>query len=200
MTLAAGSPTGSSGSGRRVRRTRRWRQYGRCQFVSTLELASTETKASLNGFGTEFVNFAQILVNSGAAWGFTGTNSLAAGTTLTDQGTVLLTGTSVAGAGAVTIDSAAVTPASATIADDGSWSGANFAVGATGAGDLLIDTAGSVSASGIDVAQSNGSSGTITVTGSQSSLSNSGSFVVGDAGLGTSSIEAGGTVMTNPAW
>ena len=60
--------------------------------VSTLELAAMPNQGTLNGFGTEFINFAQILVDQNASWAFTGTNSLAAGTTLTDQGTVLLTG------------------------------------------------------------------------------------------------------------
>ena len=58
-----------------------------------------------------------------------------------------------------------------------------------------INSAGSASAAGLDVAVSGGS-GAITVTGTQSVLSNSGSFIIGDAGLGSLSINAGGTVTT----
>ncbi len=51
---------------------------------------------------------------------------------------------------------------------------------------------------GFDVAQSTGGLGDVIVTGSKSLLSNTGQFVVGDAGLGSLSISAGGTVITTP--
>jgi autotransporter-associated beta strand protein len=122
--------------------------------VSTLELASASATGTLTGFGTEFVNFAQLTVDPGASWKFGGGDALAAGTTLTDLGTLTLNGTGVAGGGAVTIDGTAGLPAFATVAEGGSWSGTSgFVIGAADAGTLLVDTAGSVSASAVDVAQ-----------------------------------------------
>ena len=78
-------------------------------------------------------------------------------------------------------------------------------VGQAGAGSLLIDNAASVTTGntigadphqGFDIAQSAGGSGNATVTGTNSFLSNNGRFMVGDAGSGSLSILAGGTVTT----
>jgi T5SS/PEP-CTERM-associated repeat protein len=79
-------------------------------------------------------------------------------------------------------------------------------VGAAGTGSLLVEnqgtavTGGSTLApsQGVDVATASGGSGGITVTGTQSLLSNTGKFVVGDAGLGSLAILAGATVITTP--
>jgi T5SS/PEP-CTERM-associated repeat protein/autotransporter passenger strand-loop-strand repeat protein len=163
--------------------------------ASTLELASTSATGTLSGLGTEFVNFAQALVDAGASWSLAGESTLAAGTTLTDQGALMLNGTTVVGGGKVTIDGTAGLPASATVEGGGSWSGtSDFVIGEAGAGGLLVATAGSVSTSAADVAQGVGSSGTITVTGAESLLNDTGSLVVGDGGLGALAIQAGGTV------
>jgi collagen type I/II/III/V/XI/XXIV/XXVII alpha len=79
-------------------------------------------------------------------------------------------------------------------------------VGQAGAGSLIVEnqgtavTGGSTLApsQGIDVAQAAGGAGNITVAGAQSLLSNTGGFIVGDAGLGGLSIQSGGTVITSP--
>ncbi len=80
-------------------------------------------------------------------------------------------------------------------------------VGQAGNGDLAIGGQGTVQtgndpaldpAEGFDIAQMSGASGTATVTGSRSLLTNSGRFVVGDAAAGSLSILAGGTVATAP--
>jgi Hint domain len=55
--------------------------------VSTLELTGGGSTGTLSGLGTEVINFAQIVVDSGASWYLT-SDSLAAGTTLTNAGTL----------------------------------------------------------------------------------------------------------------
>ena len=78
-------------------------------------------------------------------------------------------------------------------------------VGEAGAGSLLIENAGTVitggntlaPSQGIDLGTTAGASGAITVAGTQSLLSNSGAFIVGDGGLGALAIQAGGTVITS---
>lgn len=80
-------------------------------------------------------------------------------------------------------------------------------VGEAGRGTFTISNTGTVSASndsgldpseGLDIAQLAGGSGEATVTGAHALLNNVGRFVVGDAGLGSLSIEAGATVITAP--
>jgi hypothetical protein len=67
--------------------------------VSTLELASAGSAGTLSGLGTQFVDFAQVTVDAGARWTLTGANTLAAGYTLTDAG-------SLTNAGPLSVDSA----------------------------------------------------------------------------------------------
>ena len=77
-------------------------------------------------------------------------------------------------------------------------------VGEAGAGSLLIEnqataiTGGSTLALGFDVGTQAGASGVVTVSGTGSLLDNTGEFIVGDGGLGSLSIESGGTVITTP--
>jgi T5SS/PEP-CTERM-associated repeat protein len=80
-------------------------------------------------------------------------------------------------------------------------------VGDHGEGTLIIDNHGTVATAGnasidptqgFDIAQSAGGAGHVTVTGNKSLLSNTGRFVVGDAGLGSLAIQSGGTVITTP--
>ena len=80
-------------------------------------------------------------------------------------------------------------------------------VGEAGGGSLLVSNQGTVltgndaavdPSEGFDEAQLAGGAGRATVTGTKSLLSNSGRFVVGDAGLGSLSILAGATVTTAP--
>ncbi|MBS0641351.1 MAG: Hint domain-containing protein [Proteobacteria bacterium] len=56
--------------------------------VSTLELAANSSSGTLTGLGSQFINFGQVLVDAGAVWTLGGTNSLAAGTTLENDGTL----------------------------------------------------------------------------------------------------------------
>jgi T5SS/PEP-CTERM-associated repeat protein len=174
--------------------------------VSTLELASTSLQGTLTGLGLQFIDFAQTTIDAGAAWTFSGSNTLASGATLTDRGTMVLSSGTFSGAGIATIADAAGNFADATITGAGAvWSGpANLVIGDQGNGSLLVSNQGTVqtdgtaATQGFDLAQSAGGTGDATVTGSKSLLNNTGRFVVGDAGLGTLAIEAGGTVITTP--
>ena len=169
-------------------------------FVSTLELTTGDATGTvsavgtLSSLGTNFTNFASVVVDPGAIWTVAGGNSLAAGATLTDQGTLLDSGQSVAGGGAVTIASTSGVTASDTVTANGVWAGmSQLVVGGAGSGSFLISSAGTAGATGLDEAAGAGGMGAITVTGSKSALTSSGSFTVGDAGLGGLTIDGGGT-------
>lgn len=58
---------------------------------ATLELTSG-TPGTIGGLGTQFIDFQTDTIDTGATWNFTGTNSLATGTTLANSGTVVITG------------------------------------------------------------------------------------------------------------
>jgi hypothetical protein len=60
--------------------------------VSTLELASGASAGTLSGLGTQFIDFGQVTVDSGASWVMTGSNAIGAGVTLTDDGTLVIAG------------------------------------------------------------------------------------------------------------
>ena len=233
--------------------------------VSTLEFGSSSLHGTITGLGTQFIDFAQVTVDPGASWTVSGSNSLAAGITLTDRGTLLLNGGTLADAGPATISGTVGEFADATVAGAGAvWSGsAGLVVGDLGSGALVIGSQGSVTAAaqgssvaavlgagigsdgalqvvgpgaafsaagqldvgqagaghlrvqnqgtvqtggnaavdalqGFDIAQAAGGLGDAVVAGSLSLLSNTGRFVVGDAGFGSLAIEAGGTVITTP--
>ncbi len=134
------------------------------------------------------------------------------------NGSLLIGG---AGSGKATISSAAVVT-SATgatlgldVGGDGSLTvsgmGSQFAaigeldVGAAGTGHLRVQAAGTVSSGGnpvfpsqgLDIGSAAGGAGDVAVTGGLSLLYNTGTFVVGDAGLGSLAVDAGGTVTTS---
>ena len=100
---------------------------------------------------------------------------------------------------------------SAQVTVDGAgseWTSANeLIVGSAGTGDLIVSNQGQVRTGGspvagtppgFEVAESAGAAAAITVTGTNSVLTNTGAFVVGDAGNGNLTVEAGGTVITAP--
>src|ERR1700722_10743489 len=78
--------------------------------------------------------------------------------------------------------------------------------GQSGTGSLTVENLGTVisggstlaPAQGVEVAQLSGGTGSITVSGGQSLLTNTGGFVVGDAGVGSMAIDGGGTVVPSP--
>lgn len=108
--------------------------------ASTLELGTGTGIGSITGLGTSFVNFGQLKIDATASWSFTGDNTLQAGATITNLGTLFLTDATLAGgadlanSGIVLID-----PSQFTIDDlTGSGfvtisDGSTFTVGGTGA-------------------------------------------------------------------
>jgi hypothetical protein len=85
-------------------------------YVSTLELAAGTASGTLSAFGTQFVNFGQTTIDAGARWTFDGPNAFAAGTTLTNSGTVSVLDTTLSDAGTVINDGGIVIdPSSATL-------------------------------------------------------------------------------------
>jgi len=72
-------------------------------------------------------------------------------------------------------------------------------VGAAGSGSFLISNAGTAVSASLDLAASAGGSGAITVSGTSSLFSDTGAAVIGDAGLGSLAIQAGGTSPPPPA-
>ncbi len=143
----------------------------------------------------------------------TGGDNLTVGQSGHGRLTVSLGGTVTAGAqsaadSAVTIGQNLNSSGAIEVTDRGSTLGANgeIVVGGAGNGSLLIQNQGVVSSGhstvdpsqGIVVGRSLGGSGTVTVTGPSSLLENGGRFVVGDAGVGSLSVQNDATVMTDP--
>ena len=130
------------------------------------------------------------------------------GSLLIGQGGTALVATKYASDQAIYTGGSAGATGSVTVTDPGSelLATGQFSVGLSGQGSLLIENQGTVTTGnnavdpgeGFDIAQNAGASGTATVTGGKSLLSNTGRFIVGDAGLGSLSIAAGGSVMTSP--
>ena len=136
--------------------------------ISTLELTATGRRVRCVGFGAEYVNFARVEVDPGALWKFGATNNLAAGTTLTDQG-------SVAGAEGTRSRREGRSPSPACAGIDrvrnrerGELVGmSRLVAGGSGDGSLLISNGGSATSAGVEVAANAGATGEIFVTGSQ---------------------------------
>ena len=131
-----------------------------------------------------------------------------AGTVLVSQGGTVLTGTQFATDAAINVGSNAGATGAITVTDLGSSIKASgqISVGLSGAGSLTIENQATVisggstlaPSQGIDLGVSSSGSGTITVSGTQSLLTNTGQFLVGDSGLGSLSVGSGGTVVTAP--
>ena len=216
--------------------------------VSTLELGAASLQGTLDGLGSNFFDFGNVVVDPGATWTLTGSNTLGVGATLTDEGALALSGATlinegtetfgatagvvaaltltgaarwlgastlvdggagsgaisvlnqaVLGAGSVVLGAAAGSNGSLTIADALSGFGANsLTVGQAGSGQLTVENQALAQVDGnIEVGAAAGATGNVTVTGTQSALGIGGLFIVGDAGLATLAINAGGTVVTS---
>jgi hypothetical protein len=184
--------------------------------ASTLEFAAGATAGTLGGLGTQFVDFAHVTIDSGAAWTVTGANTIALRSTLSDSGTLsnagTLTGNTAAGAGVVLAAGGVV------INRAGSSITGFYGVKAVGAGGTVINAGsiGGLTASGIGAAGillsaaanasvTNQAGGTITgysgieVIGSAGSVLNAGRITGRNAGIylhqgGTVTNAAGGTI------
>ncbi|HKM61185.1 MAG TPA: Hint domain-containing protein, partial [Acidisphaera sp.] len=138
-----------------------------------------------------------------------GIGGLGDGSLTVSQGASVSAATRFADSEAVYVaGSAAGTTGAVTVTDAGSSLTAlgQMDVGLSGSGSLLIENQASVftggntiaPTQGFDVGTDAGAAGAVTVSGNQSLLSNTGQFVVGDAGLGSLSIQSGGSVITTP--
>ena len=107
----------------------------------TLELAAG--KGTISGLGTSFIGFGAYVVDAGAAWSLRGTNSLAAGSSLANHGTV-------------TVGNAAMLQAAGALVN----SGAIDLVSGAAHADLVIEAAGATLSGG----------GTITLSGPRSRI------------------------------
>lgn len=83
--------------------------------ISTLELAAGGL-GTIGGLGTGFVGFTQMTVDGGATWSMQGSNSLDAGATLANSGTLTLFMSSLTDAGALTNDGAIMLDAASLVA------------------------------------------------------------------------------------
>ncbi|MSP02903.1 MAG: hypothetical protein EXR07_17950, partial [Acetobacteraceae bacterium] len=168
--------------------------------------------ASINGLGTsdQISNAAATVDGAGSAWKSTG--ELFVGTTgignLTISNSASLAAAATASLPALVLGSSSGGDGTLLVTGTGSRATlvGQLNVGQAGGGHLRIAAQGTVltggatlaPSQGIEVGQSAGAAGDITVTGTQSLLSNTGQFIVGDAGFANLSILAGGTVITAP--
>lgn len=116
--------------------------------LSTMELAGTMA-GTLAGIGTQFVDFAQTTIDAGASWTLTGANGFAAGSTLTNAGTLTIRDTTLSDAGlvinngSIQIDPSAVTfdslTGTGTIAIDSG--GTLDTIGSVSAGETVVFSA-----------------------------------------------------------
>ena len=163
---------------------------------STLELAASSLQGTMSGLGSQFVDFAQVTIDPGANWIFAGTNSLASGVNLSDDGSLLVSGATLADAGPVVIAGTAGSFAGATVTGDAAlWSGpGELTVGGAGVGSLLIEAGGSVTGLvGAVIANQAGSDGS-SADVIDASWQVSGTLDVGNAASGALAISAGGMV------
>ena len=176
--------------------------------ISTLEFGAAASPGTVSGLGTRYVDFGAVTFDAGATWSLSGANNLSAGTALLDQGTLMLNGAALTDGGVATISGPVGIAASVVVTGPASSLQVTgpLIVGMAGDGQVEVDSHGTVStgddaaapAAGVEVGEAAGGSGDVTVAGSQSLLANTGEFIVGDVGVGTLSIQSGGTVTTTP--
>ena len=120
--------------------------------VSTLEFASGASQGTISGLGSQFIDFAQMVVDPGASWAIGASNSISAGITLTDAGTLSLTNGVFTDNGATYIGYGA-NFAYATVTGAGVvWNGGGpLVVGYLGFGELTILNGATVISSNLEV-------------------------------------------------
>jgi T5SS/PEP-CTERM-associated repeat protein len=136
-----------------------------------------------------------------------GVGSAGVSSLVVSQGASVAAGTGFANNVALYIAANAGATAAVTVTDPGSTLTAvgQINVGQSGNGSLLIENAAAVfsggntiaPSQGFDVGTNAGGSGLVTVAGTLSLLSNTGAFIVGDAGLGDLTVSAGADVDTS---
>ncbi len=179
---------------------------------STLELGVGGHGTTLNGLGSQFVNFSTVSVDAGAFVHLTGTNTLVSGVALTDQGTLIIdNGASLTEADAAVV-SGAPGSASAVVVDGAgsSWTAAGgMVLGDKASGSLTITNLGGVTAgsaaanAAVRLGVSAGGDGSLILRGGN--LTVNGQMDLGLAGTGhlvitqQSTVVVGGTAATGPA-
>ncbi len=188
--------------------------------ISTLELASSASAGTLSGLGTQFVNFAQITVDTGAQWTLSGTQTGFA--TLTNAGSLggaasfgIQVGTSATGVTVVNSSGGAITGSTdaiyvvtgsgaGTVSNSGRITGGTTgfaAINLSGGGSVSNATGGTISGhqAGVFIAQGTGA--TVSNAGSIGAsqaygiwLENNGTVTNQSAGIIT-----GGYLTTNAA-
>jgi hypothetical protein len=174
--------------------------------ASTLELASGAAAGTLTGLGTTIEHFAQIAIDTGATWTLTA-DTLAAGYTINDAGTLINTGTLES---AVTLGAgAALSNASGGLIDNTTGPAVYSAAGSMG---VTVINAGSITGGGgfgihllAGGTVSNASTGRITATQARAIYIQGGAGTVLNAGtiqttVGTYTavvLEAGGYVSNS---
>ncbi len=131
-----------------------------------------------------------------------------AGSLTVSNGGAVTADTQSAGNAAVVVGHSSGTTGSLEVTDAGSSFTAvgELQVGVTGAGSLLVQNQATVTTGnapinttqGFALGEATGGSGTATVSGNKSLLTNTGEFIVGATGLGSLAIASGGTVTTSP--
>jgi autotransporter passenger strand-loop-strand repeat protein len=101
--------------------------------TNALELKSGGSTGTLAGLGTSFTNFGTVTVDRSAAWKLTGTNTIAPGESLTDDGDLDNTG---ALSGGVTLGSGGIL----TNAGGGTITTAGYAVYGTSSGNAVLNS------------------------------------------------------------
>jgi T5SS/PEP-CTERM-associated repeat protein len=159
-------------------------------------LAGSNGKLLVSGAGSDLVGD-----NNQAVIGYSGTGSAtisSGGTISTGAPSSSPTHSAVfAGYAAGSVGTIVVENASSTWIARG-----DFDVGDYGKGSLLVESAGKISSGnyngvvGLVAGNQSGGSGTVTVTGVGSKITNSGHFIVGNYGIGTLTVSTGATVTT----
>ena len=109
--------------------------------ISTLEFGSSASAGTLSGIGSQYAGFGQIAIDTAASWTLAGSNSLAAGYTLTNAGTLtLLNATLTGGGGIVNNGGIVIDPSSVAISSLTGTGTTTIAAGST------LDVTGTISA------------------------------------------------------
>ncbi len=165
--------------------------------ISTLELMTGAGAGTLSGVGSQYVNFQNFQVDSGAAWALAAGQTIQATYTFTDDGTLtnnatMLTGVTL-GAGASVTNAAGATISSAsdgvlalgsaaTVVNSGTLHGDLLGVSLIGAGAAVINRSGIISGDGDGV----------TIAGGVGTVTNYGQVLGGAIGV---ALSEGGTVI-----
>jgi fibronectin-binding autotransporter adhesin len=150
---------------------------------NALELASGTGTGTLNGLGTNFTRFRSATVDGGASWELTGTNTVAAGATLANSGTMTLSGGTLSDLGSL-VNSGGI------VIEPGTLSVANL----TGNGSVTISSGGMLNVL-------SGSANKVTVSSGGTIVVSTGATASGTtvAGGGTVEVFNGGTLAGNVA-